>query len=189
HAAPLLSPPAGAGQGGRPHRPVPALGGAVRSGRGSPMSGDPRQPPFPNSWYFLGFAADLPTGGVWSRTLAGEDLVVFRTAGGTASAFEAYCPHMGAHLGHGGTVEGETLRCPFHAFRFDAGGACVATPYGAPPARATCRTWPLREINGFLMTYYHAEGKAPDWEPPAVDGQGWTPVLSRVWELTGHPQD
>jgi nitrite reductase/ring-hydroxylating ferredoxin subunit len=153
------------------------------------MSGDPRHPPFPNSWYFLGFAADLPAGGVWSRTVAGQDLVVFRTAGGSAAVFAAYCPHMGAHLGHGGTVEGETLRCPFHAFRFDASGACVATPYGAPPARAVCRTWPLREVNGFLMTYYHAEHKAPDWELPEVDSQGWTPVLSRAWELSGHPQD
>lgn len=154
------------------------------------MNGATERPGFPNGWYFLGFARDLPRGGVWSRTVAAQDLVVFRTAGGQACVMEAYCPHMGAHLGHGGTVEGETLRCPFHAFSFDAGGACVATGYGTPPPpRAVCRTWPLREINGFLMTYYHAEREAPGWEPPQVDWEGWTPVLSRAWELSGHPQD
>lgn len=55
---------------------------------------------------------------------------------------DAYCPHLGAHLGIGGTVEGETLRCPFHAFRFDTGGVCVATGYGTkPPPTARARVW------------------------------------------------
>jgi len=145
---------------------------------------------FPNGWYFLGFAKDLKPGAVWSRTLAGLDLVVFRTASGQAAALDAYCPHMGAHFGHGGCVEGETLRCPFHAFLFAPTGACVATGYGTkPPPKATARVWPLREVNGFLMAYYHAGGEAPGWEPPAYDDQGWTPLVSRAWELRGHPQD
>ena len=51
------------------------------------------------------------------------------------SLFRATTTH-----GHGGTVEGELLRCPFHDFRFDTGGACVSTPYGhAPPSAARLR--------------------------------------------------
>jgi len=154
------------------------------------MSEPAPAPGFPNSWYFLGFARDLRPGTVWSRTVAGQDLVVFRTASGRACAVDAYCPHMGAHLGCGGTVQGEALRCPFHGFLFDPSGACVATGYGTPPpARAKASTWPLHEVNGFLMTYYHRGRMPPDWTPPEVDREGWTPLLSRVWELRGHPQD
>lgn len=145
---------------------------------------------FPNGWFFLGFAKDLAPGAVWSRTVAGQDLVVFRTEAGEACAVDAYCPHMGAHLGKGGTVDQGTLRCPFHAFRFDTRGRCVATGYGTPPPRkADLRTWPLCETNGFLMVYYHAEQKEPDWQVLEVDSSGWTPLVTKAWELTGHPQD
>ncbi|WP_459250257.1 Rieske 2Fe-2S domain-containing protein [Streptomyces youssoufiensis] len=47
-----------------------------------------------------------------------------------------YCPHLGAHPGHGGTVRGENLVCPCHHFRFDPEGACVRTGYGTAPPRA-----------------------------------------------------
>lgn len=145
---------------------------------------------FPNGWFFVGFAADLRPGSVWSRTVAGQDLVIFRTEAGEACAVDAYCPHMGAHLGKGGTVENETLRCPFHAFRFATDGRCVATGYGTPPPRkADLGTWPLCETNGFLMVYRHAEGKPPDWQLSEVDSSGWTPLLTKAWELKGHPQD
>ena len=32
---------------------------------------------------------------------------------------DAYCPHLGAHLAEGGRVQGESVRCPFHAWEFD----------------------------------------------------------------------
>ncbi|WP_425436809.1 Rieske 2Fe-2S domain-containing protein [Mycobacterium rhizamassiliense] len=41
---------------------------------------------------------------------------MYRTKSGLARAIEAYCPHLGAHLGHGGKVLGDELHCPFHAF-------------------------------------------------------------------------
>ena len=31
---------------------------------------------------------------------------------------DAYCPHLGAHLGHGGIINGECIECPFHAWRW-----------------------------------------------------------------------
>ena len=35
----------------------------------------------------------------------------------------AFCPHMGAHLGMGGVVVGNSLRCPFHGWSFNASGS------------------------------------------------------------------
>lgn len=37
----------------------------------------------------------------------------------------AYCPHQGAHLGHGGMVKSGCVRCPFHALHFDSNGNCI----------------------------------------------------------------
>src|SRR5689334_23634300 len=43
-------------------------------------------------------------------------------------ALPIYCPHLGAHLGIGGTVVGDSIKCPFHAWRFGGDGACVDVP-------------------------------------------------------------
>ena len=31
---------------------------------------------------------------------------------------EAHCKHLGAHIGHGGTVVGDCVQCPFHGWRW-----------------------------------------------------------------------
>lgn len=64
------------------------------------------------------------------RCLAGLDLVAFRTEDGVAHVFDAYCPHLGAHLGVMGRVVGDCIECPFHGWRFSGkDGACTHVPY------------------------------------------------------------
>src|SRR5512143_3232660 len=86
-------------------------------------------PSYPSGWYAVAYSEELPPGGVLGLSYFGRELVAFRTASGEACVADAYCPHMGAHLARGGRMVGETLRCPFHGFLFDAKGACVGTPY------------------------------------------------------------
>jgi nitrite reductase/ring-hydroxylating ferredoxin subunit len=121
----------------------------------------------------------------------GEDTVLFRTEEGRPCLAEAYCPHLGAHLGHGGTVAGESIRCPFHGFRFDATGRCVATGYGGSvPPKAVLRTYPVREVQGFLLAYHHTDGEPPTWEVPEWEPDGcWLTPRSREWTIRGHPQE
>ena len=56
-------------------------------------------------------------------------MVLFRGKDGVAYALEAYCLHMGAHLGVGGQVVDEKcIECPFHGWLYDgATGHCVGT--------------------------------------------------------------
>lgn len=146
--------------------------------------------PIPNSWYAVAFSSELKPGAVLARTLAEHEIVLFRTRSGRACVMDAYCPHLGAHLGVGGTVEGETIRCPFHAFRFDTTGTCVATGYGTkPPPTARARVWPLREVNGILFAYYDSRNEAPSWEPPALDCERWTAPIFEVFDIHDHPQE
>lgn len=123
-----------------------------------------------------------------SRRFLGTNIVVFRTQNGRVAATEAHCPHLGAHLGRGRIV-GESIECPFHGFRFDGGGRCVATGYGTkPPPKASLRSWPVDEKNGFVLAYHGPEG-APRWTIPELDWEGWSPLLTRVFHFRGHPQE
>lgn len=47
-------------------------------------------------------------------------LVLARTPEGIR-AFDAACPHRGAHLGYGGRLDGEVIVCPFHGKRIGLG--------------------------------------------------------------------
>lgn len=147
-------------------------------------------PPFPNGWFVVGFSDELRPAGILGRRLAGQDLVVFRTASGAACAVDAYCPHLGASFVRGGRVDGEVIRCPFHGFCFDRTGTCVATGYGTrPPPTANLRVWPVREANGLLLVYYDDRGNAPEWDVPSYDHHGWTAPLTRIFSLKTHPQE
>ena len=144
----------------------------------------------PATWYAVGFSSDLPRGRVLSAVFAGSEVVLFRTESGAFAMLAAYCPHLGAHMGHGGSVVGDTLRCPFHGFCFDREGACVATGYGtkAPP-KARVRSWPVRERHGVLLAYHDPRAREPEWEVPELDMRGWSPFVSHLWTLRGHPQE
>jgi nitrite reductase/ring-hydroxylating ferredoxin subunit len=146
--------------------------------------------PVPTGWFCLGWSDELPRGGVLARRVAGHELVVFRTHAGQAAVLNAHCPHMGAHLAYGGTVEDETIRCPFHGFCFDTGGTCVKTGYGTkPPPKARTRAWPLLERHGVLLVFFDPLGRAPTWEVPEVDMAGWTPLRHHDFDLRSHPQE
>jgi nitrite reductase/ring-hydroxylating ferredoxin subunit len=148
-------------------------------------------PPFPAGWYGLCHGSELPAGAVLPRTVCGRELAVFRTAAGQAIAVDAYCPHLGAHMGHTGSVEGETLRCAFHGFRFDTSGACVATGYGTrPPPRCAVTRWPVHEVNGWVLVHHDPTGRPPSWHIPSdPEEPGWTRTRSKTFLLPGHVQD
>ncbi len=73
---------------------------------------------------------DIPLLGVKSIRIFGKDLVVFRSSDGKLGLLDAYCPHLGAHLGIGGAVNPETgcLACPFHGWEFRTDGKCQKIP-------------------------------------------------------------
>src|SRR5690606_36915397 len=102
------------------HRSATGLGPRTAAERGLP--------PIPWGWFVVGLSHELHPGDVRPVRYFDRDLVLWRTEAGEARVWDAHCPHLGAHLGYGGTVEGETLRCPFHHFRFDGQGRCVEVP-------------------------------------------------------------
>ncbi|GAA2910843.1 Rieske 2Fe-2S domain-containing protein [Streptomyces thioluteus] len=145
--------------------------------------GDNRELPYPSGWFFLALSRELSPGRVLTRRLAGEDVVLYRTDDGTPYAVHPYCPHLGAHFGAGGTVEGRNLVCPFHHFAFGPDGICVGTPDGRPP-RARVEHHTIRERNGMVFGWYAPDGTAPTWEAPETAPPGVAPVGQ--WSVEVH---
>jgi phenylpropionate dioxygenase-like ring-hydroxylating dioxygenase large terminal subunit len=150
--------------------------------------------PIPNGWFAVAWSRDLREGDVKPLHYFGEDLVLFRTRAGFARVLDPFCPHLGAHLGHGGRVMGETIRCPFHGWQYDGTtGSCTHIPYCERiPALARVRSWDVQEKNGMIFTWYHAEGKPPAWEFPALPEIGdaaWSEPRTFELELPAHVQD
>lgn len=145
--------------------------------------------PIPSGWYCVSSSHTLPRHAVQSLRFAGKDRVLFRTASGQPVLMDAYCPHLGAHMGHGGRVEGETLRCPFHGFRFDAEGGCVATEYGSRSPRTRVETLPLEENGDLLFAWHGSRGEGPSWQLPSLDAPSFTPIKLEDIPLRTHPQE
>jgi phenylpropionate dioxygenase-like ring-hydroxylating dioxygenase large terminal subunit len=47
-------------------------------------------------------------------TYFGQEMVAWRAQSGSLTVMDAYCEHLGAHLGFGGHVEGDVIECAFH---------------------------------------------------------------------------
>jgi phenylpropionate dioxygenase-like ring-hydroxylating dioxygenase large terminal subunit len=150
-------------------------------------------PRYPNGWFQVAYSTDIAPGAVIPLKYFGRDLVCFRSEAGEVSVLDAHCPHMGAHLGYGGTVKDGCVRCPFHAWRFDGTGQCVEVPY-APrvPPRAKVKPWHVREVNGLIMVWHHLGGLAPQYDiapNPEYGAADWTPYECRRWKVRTHNQE
>jgi 3-ketosteroid 9alpha-monooxygenase subunit A len=162
-------------------------------GRSTTMARDFPFAPFPTGWFQVAWGHEIAVGEVQALRYFGQDLVMFRSEAGAVSVLDAYCPHLGAHLGYGGTVEGEVIRCPFHAWKFNGDGTCAEIPYAKKISKlATVRQWPTREINGLIMVWHHADGDAPQWQVPhvpEVEDDNWTDFKTRRWQIKTRNQE
>ncbi len=150
-------------------------------------------PPFPNGWFQVAYSDELTPGDVVPLTYFGTELVLYRDTAGAAHVLDAYCPHLGAHLGYGGRVEDDCIRCPFHAWRFDGDGRCVEVPYAEKiPPLARLDAWPVFEANGLVMVYHHMDRQTPAWTPPELPeytSDSWTDYTRRRWKIRTHNQE
>jgi phenylpropionate dioxygenase-like ring-hydroxylating dioxygenase large terminal subunit len=144
-------------------------------------------PAYPNGWFRALYGHELERGQVKRLHLLGRELVAFRGEDGRARVLDAYCAHLGAHLGVGGRVEGDAIRCPFHSWLWSGEGHCLEIPYAKKiPAKANVRAWLVVERNGIVFLHHDAEGRAPAYEVPEFpecSSPGWTPLEIRRWTV------
>jgi phenylpropionate dioxygenase-like ring-hydroxylating dioxygenase large terminal subunit len=145
--------------------------------------------PIPVGWFFVDYSDNLKVGEVRNVTLFDQEWVLFRGESGKVGMTDPYCPHLGAHMGHGGKVCGDHLRCPFHHWEYDTAGFCKNIPYGKVPPpiikkQAILRTLPMQERYGLIWAWYHPACEEPSWELPAIpalEDEGWTGSRRGSW--------
>lgn len=149
--------------------------------------------PFPEGWYFLASSDDVRQAKLIEKTWMGVEIVIWYDEEGQVCVAEAYCPHLGSHLGPdtGGRVCDGRLVCPFHGFEFDVSGQCVATPFAAAPRSARLNTFETRELCGMIFAWWGIGGREPQWHLPAEepDQVGWSEINLQTMRLPGHPQE
>mgnify|MGYP001036962938 FL=1 len=82
-----------------------------------------------NEWYVAAFSSEV-TREFLPRILLEKRVVLFRTEAGEAVALSDRCAHRAYPLSLG-KLEGDTIVCGYHGFRFNAEGDCVDVPSSA----------------------------------------------------------
>ncbi len=152
-------------------------------------------PPFPLGWYNVVPSARVRRGEVVRLYCLGRELVCFRGLSGRVTVADAYCPHLGAHLGVGGYVHDEDIVCPFHGWRFDWRGINVEIPYAdRVNRRAHLNVFPSGELAGMVFVWFDPEGGPPTWHLPEIEELGSDEHVlvcppEAAWRFSSHPQE
>ncbi len=146
-------------------------------------------PAIPTGWFVIAMSEELRPGQIVPRRYFDRDLAMYRTQAGAVRVVDAFCPHMGAHLGYQGRIDGEELTCQFHGFSYGLAGQCVRTAYGDKPPRASLSQWTVREQSGMILIWHDAAARQPAWEVPPLPGTGFNAIAWRRFSFPGHPQE
>jgi len=115
---------------------------------------------YARGWHCRGLASDYGPP-PQQLTYFGTELVAYRGEDGQVYILDAFCPHMGANLSKG-HVEGCSIRCPFHAWRWGPDGICDDIPYAKRiPPKAVIKSWPVMEENGLLFVWNDPQNGQP----------------------------
>ncbi|PWK15544.1 aromatic ring-hydroxylating oxygenase subunit alpha [Tumebacillus permanentifrigoris] len=136
-----------------------------------------------NAWYIAVLSSEL-TDELLARTILDQELVLYRDASGVAHALADQCAHRGARLSDGRHA-GDCVACPFHGWEYDGSGRCTYIPSNgraAPiPLAAHVRSYPLREVAGFVWVYLgDIEWMTELQLPPELTDPDWRAVPFRA---------
>jgi 3-ketosteroid 9alpha-monooxygenase subunit A len=149
--------------------------------------------PHPYGWFMVAYEDDLAVGEVTAIRYWSTDLVLWRDEAGDFHLQDAYCPHLGAHLGVGGKVRGAELECPFHGWLFDGTGTCTKIPYSERVnKKAQLHTYPVVVRNRMVFAWRHPDNVEPLWEVPVVEEIGdpaWSDFSRSSFTINTIPQE
>ena len=131
-----------------------------------------------DEWYVAAFGEELG----WrltARKILGKRVVLYRTEAGVPVALEDRCAHRSYPLS-AGTLEGDTVVCGYHGFRYNTEGDCIEAPSQAKcPKDIGVRAYPLIE-RGSLVWIWMGDPALAD--PARLPAQEW--IVDPDWAKT-----
>jgi renierapurpurin 18,18'-hydroxylase len=126
------------------------------AGAGSPAAQDLRRVAInPDFWYPVAESGSVRGKRAFAAVFAGERIALYRGESGAVYALEDRCAHRQVPLAMG-VVEGDALRCCYHAWAFRGDGRISQIPYlpkGAPRPPRGVRAYPVREAYGLVFVF------------------------------------
>src|SRR5215831_21097352 len=135
-------------------------------------------------WYPAARTPEIRAGKLAKALLLDVLLVLGRTADGKAFAMRDACPHRGIPLSYG-RVEGNTVECSYHGWRFDAcSGQCVEIPSLTSQdklkvERIFAGHYPCEERDGYVWVYMSSSGRKAGDNAPATRLAGTIPPVPK----------
>jgi len=122
----------------------------TRIGPGTPMGELLRR-----YWHPVG-CSEFVTSKPQRVKVLGEELVLYRGAGGEPALMQLRCAHRSLALDYG-RVEGDCIRCPYHGWLYDRTGQCLeqpAEPEGSSfKEKIKLRSYRVQERSGIVFGY------------------------------------
>ena len=123
----------------------------------------------PTGWFQVAWSDEIKTGDVRRMKYFDTEMIAWRAESGQLTVMDAYCEHLGAHLGYGGHVEGDVIQCPFHGWQWNHEGRNVCIPYQDRPNRGRrIRTYPVAERNESVYIWHDIERREPFFDAPDI---------------------
>jgi len=119
----------------------------------------------PTGWFQVAWSFEIKPGDVRPLRYFKKDFVLYRTEDGRAIIQSAFCPHMGAHLGHGGHVDGDRIVCPYHGWEWGCDGVNKLVPSDGAPTKSgrVLKNYHVAETNGIIWMWHDIHDREPLW--------------------------
>jgi phenylpropionate dioxygenase-like ring-hydroxylating dioxygenase large terminal subunit len=123
-----------------------------------------------NTWYVAAWSHEVEGETLFSRTIVGTPVLLYRKEDGEIAALADRCCHRGAPLSIG-RREGDCVRCLYHGLKFDSNGACVEAPAQERiPPQAKVRQFPVVERHRWIWIWM---GDPVLADPAAIPDTHW----------------
>lgn len=143
---------------------------------------------YPTKCWYVAASSDEISETPLGRRLLGTDVVLWRGASGTVTAFENRCAHRAFPLSHS-RVDGDQLVCGYHGCTYDTNGRCVYTPTQAQvPTTMRVRVFPVLERPPLVWIWLGpSDSASADQLPPMrwINDTGWT-TFAGAWRVAAN---
>ena len=127
-----------------------------------PEQRDPSKSDLVSGWYKIAQSDQISLKEALQVDNFPTQMVVWRGEDSVLRGLDLYCKHMGASLACG-EVEGNSIRCPFHNWRWAGEGHCDEIPYAKNiPSKALTRAWEIDEMDGEIYAWFDKNASPSD---------------------------